>query len=37
MPLKMSGMARIRFDGGALLMPARHAFDCELVFQAAKS
>ena len=37
MTLKISGMARIRFDGGALLMPARHAYDCELVFQAATS
>ena len=37
MSLKSSGMARISFDGGALLMPARHAYDCELVFEAATS
>ena len=34
---KPNGMARISFDGGALLMPARQPYDCELVFQAATS
>lgn len=37
MSLKPHGMARISFEGGALLLPARQPYDCELVFQAATS
>ena len=37
MNLKPTGMARISYDGGALLLPARQPYDCEIVFQAATS
>ncbi len=33
----MNGVARISFENGALLMPARNAYDQELIFQEAES